>query len=90
MATIKFDKVFLRYTEHPPDANRGFDLSSSIISYNITQDEKDSNFDIKRMMGLEWNPFSVDGTMVYTKSTRCYTESLLISLPTPDFSNHLF
>ena len=24
--TIDFDKVFLKYTEHRPDANRGFDI----------------------------------------------------------------
>lgn len=24
--SIEFDKVFLKYTEHRPDANRGFDV----------------------------------------------------------------
>lgn len=23
---ISFDKAFIKYTEHPPDANRGFDI----------------------------------------------------------------
>ena len=39
--SINFDKVFLKYTEHPPDANRGFDIGSAVIS---TIDEVDSNF----------------------------------------------
>ncbi len=30
--SINFDKVFLKYTEHPPDANRGFDIGSAVIS----------------------------------------------------------
>lgn len=54
--TVEFDKVFLKYTEHPPDANRGFDLSPSIV------------------------------TCSQIPSTRYYTESLIVSLPTPDFS----
>lgn len=30
--SIDFDKVFLRYTEHPPDANRGFDVGSAVLT----------------------------------------------------------
>lgn len=29
--TIDFDKTFLRYTEHPPDAQRGWDLPSAVL-----------------------------------------------------------
>ncbi|GJJ08822.1 hypothetical protein Clacol_003041 [Clathrus columnatus] len=29
--TIDFDKTFLRYTEHPPDAQRGWDLPSALL-----------------------------------------------------------
>lgn len=28
---IDFDKTFLRYTEHPPDAQRGWDLPSAVL-----------------------------------------------------------
>jgi len=52
--SIEFDKVYLKYTEHAPDAHRGFDLSSAIVT--------------------------VDGNVKY------FSDSLLISLPTPDFS----
>ncbi|KAL9643924.1 hypothetical protein ABK040_013333 [Willaertia magna] len=52
---IDFDKIYLKYTSYAPDANRGFDKSSSIIKINNN---------------------------LYT----LYSNSLLISLPTPDFS----
>ena len=31
MLTYSFDKALLRYTEYPPDANRGFDVPSAVI-----------------------------------------------------------
>ncbi|KAI9029647.1 GPI transamidase component PIG-T [Phycomyces nitens] len=46
--SVDFEKVFLKYTEHRPDANRGFDVGNA--------------------------------------SMRIYTDTLLVSLPTPDFS----
>ncbi|CAO3648230.1 unnamed protein product [Cunninghamella blakesleeana] len=52
--TIDFDKTFLKYTEHRPDANRGFDVGSAVFTIN--------------------------------SDTRIYTDTLLVSLPTPDFS----
>lgn len=48
-----FEKAFLRYTEYPPDANRGFDVPSAVITIG--------NVSIR-------------------------TTSLLLPLPTPDFS----
>ncbi|ORZ19651.1 GPI transamidase component PIG-T [Absidia repens] len=58
--TIDFEKVFLKYTEHRPDANRGFDVGPAVVTI--------------------WN-FKAKG-----RSTRIYTDTLLVSLPTPDFS----
>ena len=51
--TYDFEKAFLRYTEYPPDANRGFDVPSAVITIG--------NISIR-------------------------TTSLLLPLPTPDFS----
>ena len=51
--TYDFEKAFLRYTEYPPYANRGFDVPSAIITIG--------NVSIR-------------------------TTSLLLPLPTPDFS----
>ena len=57
MLTYDFDKAILRYTEYPPDANRGFIVAPAVI----------------RILGRE--------APVYLRTT-----SLLLSLPTPDFS----
>jgi len=54
--TYDFEKAILRYTEYPPDANRGFDVAGAIIR---TLEP--------RVMNLR-------------------TTSLLLYLPTPDFS----
>lgn len=51
--TYDFEKAILRYTEYPPDANRGFDIAPAVIT-------------------------------IGNVSTR--TTSLLLPLPTPDFS----
>nr|CAG4715261.1 unnamed protein product [Naegleria fowleri] len=58
--SIKFEKTYLKYTEHAPDANRGFDLSSAIVIHSNSDNPKDVYF--------------------------YYSDSLLINLPTPDFS----
>ncbi|TID12900.1 GPI transamidase-like protein component Gpi16 [Venturia nashicola] len=58
--TYDFEKAILRYTEYPPDANRGFDVAAAVVrllpSKNFPQD-------------------------VYLRTT-----TLLLPLPTPDFS----
>ncbi|KAF3211031.1 Subunit of the glycosylphosphatidylinositol transamidase complex-like protein [Orbilia oligospora] len=63
--TYDFEKAVLRYTEYPPDANRGFDVASAIIT--IPPHRQGS-----------------DGKIIPATSIR--TTSLLLSLPTPDFS----
>ncbi|KAL4896157.1 GPI transamidase component PIG-T [Aspergillus ambiguus] len=57
--TYDFEKAVLRYTEYPPDANRGFNVAPAVIK--IRGDNQD--------------------TPVYIRTT-----SLLLPLPTPDFS----
>ncbi|PWW80305.1 Gpi16 subunit, GPI transamidase component [Tuber magnatum] len=60
LLNYEFEKAVLRYTEYPPDANRGFDIAPAIISILDPTSQK-STFSIR-------------------------TTSLLLSLPTPDFS----
>jgi len=62
--TYDFDKAILRYTEYPPDANRGFDVAPAII----------------RLTSSSANGSSTSSP-VYLRTT-----SLLLPLPTPDFS----
>ncbi|KAJ5773101.1 hypothetical protein N7457_007997 [Penicillium paradoxum] len=57
--TYDFEKAILRYTEYPPDANRGFNVAPAVI----------------RILD------STHSAPVYIRST-----SLLLQLPTPDFS----
>lgn len=59
--TYDFEKAILRYTEYPPDANRGFDAAPAVI----------------RIL----SPNVGDNKGVYVRTT-----SLLLPLPTPDFS----
>lgn len=63
MLTYDFEKAILRYTEYPPDANRGFNVAPAVIKVLGSGD------------GLD---FPND---VYIRTT-----SLLLPLPTPDFS----
>ncbi|KAI8886113.1 Gpi16 subunit, GPI transamidase component, partial [Backusella circina FSU 941] len=64
--TMDFDKVFLKYTEHRPDANRGFDVGPAVLT--------------------TWIPDSENGLIMSGEPKRIYTDTLLVSLPTPDFS----
>lgn len=57
--TYDFEKAILRYTEYPPDANRGFNVAPAVI----------------RVLDKAHN------APIYIRST-----SLLLQLPTPDFS----
>lgn len=58
--TYDFEKAILRYTEYPPDANRGFDVPPAIIRVLPSSGEEADSF--------------------------LRTTSLLLPLPTPDFS----
>lgn len=70
LLTMDVTKAFLRYTEHPPDAQRGWDLPPAIImpltnTQNPQNPTVNSNFRPRR---------------------RLYTPTLLVDLATPDFS----
>lgn len=60
-----FEKAILRYTEYPPDANRGFDVAPAVIRV------------------LSTNASSTGGAR---EDQYLRTTSLLLPLPTPDFS----
>ena len=64
--TYDFDKAILRYTEYPPDANRGFDVAPAVI---------------RLLPPFADAPEQGSQAPVYIR-----TSSLLLPLPTPDFS----
>jgi phosphatidylinositol glycan class T len=69
--TYDFEKSILRYTEYPPDANRGFDVAAAVITIlDPAQPETTTGQKSARRFAA------------YTLRTT----SLLCSLPTPDFS----
>lgn len=89
--SIEFEKAFLKYTEHSPDANRGFDLSSSVISYSLLDgDQHHSLHSLFDFCPVDMIPSQLQhGRQQQPRSitnTRLYTDSLLITLPKPDFS----
>lgn len=63
-----FEKAILRYTEYPPDANRGFDAPPAVI--RILPSAADNLLDADKMQ----------------KGIYLRTTSILLPLPTPDFS----
>lgn len=70
--TYDFDKAILRYTEYPPDANRGFDIAPAVLRLLPPT----SNESIPSSSSSSFSPHAV-----YLRTT-----SLLLPLPTPDFS----
>ncbi|KAF8340802.1 GPI transamidase component PIG-T [Amanita rubescens] len=72
---LKMDvtKSFLRYTEYPPDAQRGWDLPPAVFTVLDYEGENDSP-------GQERDPSQIPGRW------KIYTRPLLVDLATPDFS----
>jgi phosphatidylinositol glycan class T len=70
--TYDFEKSILRYTEYPPDANRGFDVAAAVIT--ILDPHHTSN------------PYPESAGTARFAAYTLRTTSLLCSLPTPDFS----
>ncbi|KAK8098106.1 GPI transamidase component GPI16 [Apiospora kogelbergensis] len=65
-----FEKTILRYTEYPPDANRGFDVAAAVITI------LPSNSTAAAAAAV--------GKVARTSNLR--TTGMLLNLPTPDFS----
>lgn len=73
---IEFDFAFLKWTEYPPDANHGFYVGSAVVSTVLDTNRNFSRFP------LSDNNFRHSSNFFL----RLYTQILLVSLPTPDFS----
>jgi phosphatidylinositol glycan class T len=95
--TLSFDMVFLKYTEHPPDANRGFDVGYAVLTVPLPRQQGQIGFGgldhlriyQERHADLVQNQYrSSSSASVFdgTDMIRVYTGTLLLSLPTPDFS----
>ena len=69
---VSVAKSFLRYTEHPPDAQRGWDLPPAVLVPFGTNDSENLSF-------------ARDHRLI-PHNYRMYTPPLLVDLATPDFS----
>lgn len=79
--TIQFEKAFLHWTEYPPDAHRGFDIGSAVVTGFF-----DAKHEDVKLNGLEWSSLLYQKNARSQKNFRVYSEPLLLTLPTPDFS----
>ena len=70
--TYDFEQTILRYTEYPPDANRGFDVAAAVITILHPSSSSSST--------------STSPSSSGSKTSNLRTTGLLLSLPTPDFS----
>lgn len=79
---IDFDYVFLKWTEYPPDANHGYYLGSAVLVAQLPMARNFTGIPIDGILFADsFNASRMAGYMVNVR-----TESLLITLPTPDFS----
>jgi len=81
--SIQFEHSMLRWVEYPPDANHGFYVGSATITARIPDNRNAtllSPDDSTLSYAIWGNPPNVN-TVVHI-----FTEILLVSLPTPDFS----
>ncbi|XP_052864016.1 GPI transamidase component PIG-T [Anopheles cruzii] len=80
--SFDFDYIFLKWQEYPPDANHGHYIPSSIISLLLPSARNYSS--VPREAALFRQSFNATQQAGYFLQLR--TESLLLTLPTPDFS----
>lgn len=81
--SFKFEKAFLRISEFPPDANRGFDLPAALLSLPPVAPRDGHEFGESRLLDLVEGVASEVGD---THSEGVYMQGALLTLPTPDFS----
>ncbi|CAK9860930.1 unnamed protein product [Sphagnum jensenii] len=82
--TVEFDKGYLRIDEHPPDANRGFDLPSALFTFPHLQTARSYGFVNTTANAVFDQPFFQ--TLLEEQLVQIYSENLLVHLATPDFS----
>lgn len=95
--SFSFDKAFLRYTEHPPDAHRGFDLPPAVI-IPLDEDADESNTLGEQMQrrvlgharigraGANMTRRGGAAAAPVGRTPRIYTQPGLLELAVPDFS----
>lgn len=91
VVSYEFERAFLKWTEYPPDANHGFYAGAAVLSALLDEPVANYSGDISLCPSLR---HCITGTASVLDAkdssrkqfVRIYTETLLVSLPTPDFS----
>ncbi|XP_030699410.1 GPI transamidase component PIG-T isoform X1 [Globicephala melas] len=81
--SIQFERALLKWTEYTPDPNHGFYVSPSVLSALVPSEVA--------AQPVDWEESPLFNTLFPASDSssyfvRLYTEPLLVSLPTPDFS----
>lgn len=89
--SIEFEKVFLKYTEHPPDAQRGWDLPGAVVIPYVLPSDDFSKMEEPEMVKVGMPDGTVKmmprpGPKETPLNIRVYSNALLADLATPDFS----
>lgn len=79
---VPFTKLMLKYTDHVPDAERGREISSSVLALLDVQGE--DGWGTSRKTGGK--PVVGERDELRSSRTRIYGPKLLVDVPVPDFS----
>lgn len=79
--SIDFDFIFLKWLEYPPDANHGHYLGSAVISTVLPNTKNYTGIPVDGYLFAHSFNASRPGYFLQIR-----TESLILTLPTPDFS----
>ncbi|KAI0330521.1 Gpi16 subunit GPI transamidase component [Cubamyces sp. BRFM 1775] len=83
--TMDVSKPFLRYTEHPPDAQRGWDLPSAVF-VPFAFGELDTSEMTANDTSISAETHGRRASRDHRRPRRMYTPVMLVDLATPDFS----
>ena len=81
--SVSYEKSLLKWLEYPPDANHGFYIGSALSSAVLP-----SNANATSTVGRSASTYAQHFAAKPEEEivVQLYTESLLVNLPTPDFS----
>ena len=89
LISIEFEKSLLKWLEYPPDANRGFDVGSAVISAVLPGRKNFTGLGRRHSTfaeAMEADDSGEGGEAEHEAFYQLHTEKLLVNLPTPDFS----
>ena len=84
--SIEFEKSLLKWLEYPPDANRGFDVGSAVISAVLPGRRNFTGLGRRHSTFAEAMEADDSDEVEFDAFYQLHTERLLVNLPTPDFS----